>query len=61
MQNLIVDFRIFIDTEYFSCAFGLIFDPGWLPLFWFGSWVFHIFDLCFISTEYRFLAYRFDF
>jgi len=32
MQNLFSDFRIFIYTGYFSCAFGLLFVYGLLPL-----------------------------
>jgi len=40
MQDLLSSFRIFIDTGFFSCAFGLIFVHGLLPLF---RWVFQIF------------------
>jgi len=32
MQNILTDFRIFIDTGYFPDAFGLIFVYGLLPL-----------------------------
>jgi len=32
IQNFLNDFRIFIDTGYFSCVFGLIFVFGLLPL-----------------------------
>jgi len=31
MQNLLSKFKRFIDTGYFSCAFGLIFVYGLLP------------------------------
>jgi len=58
MQKLLSDFRRFIDSGSFSCAFGLIFVYGLLPLV---SLVFHTFEFCFISTEKRFLTYRFDF
>jgi len=42
---------IFIDTGYFSCAFGLILVHGLLALVSLGL---SHFDLCFISTECRF-------
>jgi len=42
MQNLLSDVRRIIDTAYFSCAFGLIFVCGLLPLVSFGSFTFFI-------------------
>jgi len=50
--------RRFIDTGYFTCAFGLIFVYLWFVTSSFV--VFHTFDICFISTEKRYLTYRFD-
>jgi len=57
MQNLLSDFRIFFDTEYFSCAFRLIFVHGLLHLV---SLALAHFDCYFISTEKLFLTHRFD-
>jgi len=53
--NLRSDFSRFIDTGYFSCAFGLLFYYGLLPL---DFWVFHTNHFCFISAEKR---YQFNF
>jgi len=43
MQNILSDFRVFIDTGYFSGAFGLIFVYGLLNSSFIGSFTLLIF------------------
>jgi len=58
MQNILSDFRIFIDTGYVPGAFGLIFIYGLLNSSFTGSFTFFIF----VSLQQNnILTYRFDF